>query len=525
MSPSSRFRLGRRLSAPALPALLLLLLGAINALAIAGVVSARRGAREAALQDLRLQTDANARAVEAVLAALRRDLIALTRLAPLHQLLVAGPRQDAKRGEAARALEAFLQTHPAVHAAALRENSGSALLLFGRRADGAALLLPTTSDPPAPIADRRLFVTQFPVAGPVREPGLLEIWIDPAPLLATAAPGVGGRLEPRPPGDDAPPARRQSLAAEATVRDPLWAPPVAWTLVRDAEASRTLQSATELAGRYRRTALLNLAVMAFTLMLGLLAFQQAQRSSALAAENRQQARLRELERQILHAERLASVGRLAAGVAHEVNNPLEGTFNYLSLLDEDLAAGDLVRAREGLGRVREGLARVAGVMRQMLALSDPGRVDKAPLDLREPLARAADFVRSHRALREVAIDLDLPPAQVRVEGNAVTLGQLFLNLLLNAGQCQGGKGEVAVSCRVVDGHAQVRVADRGPGLSPEALSHLFEPFFSTRGSIGLGLAVCEGIARDHGGAIRAGNRPEGGAELVVDLPLLRPEWP
>jgi signal transduction histidine kinase len=520
MAVFPRFRLPGRLSAPALPALLLLLLGAINALAIAGVVSARRGAREAALQDLRLQTDASARAVEAQLASLRRDLITLTRSPPLHQLLLA-PGDEAPRGEAARALEAFLLSHAAVRAAALRANSGGALLLFGRRVDKAPLLLPTTSDPPAPIGDRALFVTQFPVAGPVREPGLLEVWIDATPLLAAAAPGVPGRLEPRPPGDDPPVSTPPNLAVEAAVRDPLWVPPIGWTLVRDAAASRTLQSATELAGSYRRTALLNLAVMGLTLLLGLLAFQQAQRSSALAAENRQQARLRELERQILHAERLASVGRLAAGVAHEVNNPLEGTFNYLSLLEEDLTAGDLPRAREGLGRAREGLARVAAVMRQMLALSDPGRVDKTPLDLREPLARAADFVRSHRALREVAIDLDLPPAQVRVEGNAVTLGQLFLNLLLNAGQSQGGRGEVAVSCRVVDGHAEVRVADRGPGLSPEALGHLFEPFFSTRGSIGLGLAVCDGIARDHGGVIRAGNRSDGGAELVVELPLLR----
>ena len=159
-------------------------------------------------------------------------------------------------------------------------------------------------------------------------------------------------------------------------------------------------------------------------------------------------------------------------------------------------------------------------MRQMLTLSDPGRVEKGPLDLREPIARAAEFVGSHRALREVTIRLDLPPAPVRVEGDAVTLGQLFLNVLLNAGQSQGGRGEVDVSCRAVDGRAVVRIADRGPGISAEAQAHLFEPFFSTRGSIGLGLAVCAGIVRDHGGTIRAGNREGGGAEMVVELPLL-----
>src|SRR6185503_12198409 len=291
-----------------------------------------------------------------------------------------------------------------------------------------------TSDPPAPIAERDLMVALFPVAVRAREHGLLEAWLDRRALLAAAAPGLdliaAGEEPPRRPDE--------RLVAAAAVRDPLWSPPVAWTLVREEPASRVLGSVAELALRYRRTALLNLAVMALTLLLGVLAFQQVQRSSALAAENRHQARLRELERQILHAERLASVGRLAAGVAHEVNNPLEGVFNYLSLLEEDVAAGDVERSRRGVARIREGLSRVAAVMRQMLSLSDPGRVEKAPLDLREPIARAAEFVGSHRAARDVAIRLDLPPHAVRVEGNAVTLGQLFLNVLLNAGQSQGG---------------------------------------------------------------------------------------
>jgi C4-dicarboxylate-specific signal transduction histidine kinase len=405
-----------------------------------------------------------------------------------------------------------------VRATALRDNRGAPLVLAARRGD-AVERLPATSDPPAPIADPDLLVAQLPVASRAREHGLLEVWIDRRVLLAAAAPGVGPGLRLRTAGEEPPAQPGERLLAAAAVRDPLWSPPVAWTLVRDERESRILGSVAELAARYRRTALLNLAVMALTLVLGVLAFQQAQRSSALRAENRQQARLRELERQILHAERLASVGRLAAGVAHEVNNPLEGVFNYLSLLEEDLAAGDVERSRRNVGRIREGLGRVAAVMRQMLSLSDPGRVEKAPLDLREPIARAAEFVRSHRALHEVTIRLELPTQPVAVEGNAVTLGQLFLNVLLNAGQVQGGRGEVEVRCRGDGGRAVVRVADRGPGLTPEAQARLFEPFFSTRGSIGLGLAVCAGIARDHGGSIRAANRDGGGAEVTVELPL------
>jgi two-component system C4-dicarboxylate transport sensor histidine kinase DctB len=163
---------------------------------------------------------------------------------------------------------------------------------------------------------------------------------------------------------------------------------------------------------------------------------------------------------------------------------------------------------------------VAGVTRQVLAFSDPGRLAKGPLDLRRPLAEAADFVRRHPAFAAVSLRLTQPPEPLRVVGNATTLGQLFLNLLLNAAQCQASAGEVEVVCREGPaGRAVVSIADRGPGLSGEAQRHLFEPFFSTRGSTGLGLAACHGIARDHQGVLTGGNRAGGGAIFALELPL------
>ena len=239
----------------------------------------------------------------------------------------------------------------------------------------------------------------------------------------------------------------------------------------------------------------------------------------LAAENRQQARLRELERRMLHSDRLARVGRMAAGVAHEVNNPLEGMSNYLTLLEEDLAAGEVEGARRLVPRVREGLERVAAVIRGMLALSAPGRGEKQPLDLRRPVEQAMSFVAAQRAYAAVTLRADLAEEPVTVEGNATTLGQLVLNLLLNAAQCQPDGGEVEIRCGVTAGNAFVRVADRGPGFPAEASERLFEPFYSTRGSTGLGLAVCHSIALDHGGTLQAGNRADGGAEVVLELPL------
>ena len=129
-------------------------------------------------------------------------------------------------------------------------------------------------------------------------------------------------------------------------------------------------------------------------------------------------------------------------------------------------------------------------------------------------------MRSNPAFRPVELSLAAPgPAHLAVAGNATTLGQLFLNLLMNACQAQPEGGRVEVSSQVKEGRVVVAVEDRGPGISPEVAGRLFEPFVSTRGSTGLGLAVCHGIVREHGGEIRASNRPGGGARFEVELPL------
>ena len=190
------------------------------------------------------------------------------------------------------------------------------------------------------------------------------------------------------------------------MRDARWTPPIAWTLVRSEPGSELVQSVETLAGRYRTTVLLNLAVMTLTLALGLLAFRQVQRAARLEAENEQQARVRELERQLMHSERLASVGRLAAGMAHEINNPLAGMSNYLSLLEEDLRDGRTAEAPALVAQVREGLARAAGIVRQVLTFSDPGRAPKAPLDLRDVLVETVEFLRGNPAFRSIAVRLE-----------------------------------------------------------------------------------------------------------------------
>jgi two-component system C4-dicarboxylate transport sensor histidine kinase DctB len=201
--------------------------------------------------------------------------------------------------------------------------------------------------------------------------------------------------------------------------------------------------------------------------------------------------------------------------------------NYLRLLEDDLDRGDVGGARALAAQVREGLSRAAGITRQVLAYSDPGRAPKRVLDLRQVVDDAARFVRESGAYPAVRLSVDGTAEPLPVRANATNLGQLFLNLLINACQAlrrepgHGGveEGRVEVTVYRQGGRSRVQIADRGPGIPPDALPHLFEPFFSTRDSTGLGLAVCHGVVSDHEGEIRAANRPGGGALFTVELPL------
>ncbi len=508
--------------------LLLAVLLAVNGVAVWGILAARESAWRAAREDLALQTTAHARALEAVLATLRGDFIFLSQGPALLNYLDALGSPDPTVRRRARlevdgTLLLFLEAHPQVERIVLRDGRGEAQAVVGRRRGEPVLLAQASFTERVTGAGVRLLAGRWPVgaAAPDGEArGVLEAWISPDRLLAATAPALGEKLrldtsrvalpgEPLAPG---------VLQARVPVGDPRWLPPVAWTLVRTESGGELMRSVESLAGRYRTTLALNIAVMTLTLALGYLAFRQVRRAARLEAEAEQQARVRELERQVMHSERLASVGRLAAGMAHEINNPLEGMSNYLALLEDDLSAGRTAEAPALLARVREGLSRTAGIVRRVLAFSDPGRAPKAPLDLAPVLAETVEFVRANPAFRGVAVRLAAAPGPLPVEGNRVTLGQLLLNLLLNACQSQDGGGEVEVRAEGTAAEVVVTVADRGPGLPPEVLAHLFEPFFSTRGSTGLGLSVCHGIAADHGGSLTARNRPEGGAEFTLRLP-------
>jgi signal transduction histidine kinase len=231
----------------------------------------------------------------------------------------------------------------------------------------------------------------------------------------------------------------------------------------------------------------------------------------------------EMERQLQIRERMSSIGLLTAGVAHEINNPLEGIGNYIALLEKKDLTDD--QRKRYLELVRHGFARIRDLVRDLLRFARPA-AGEGSADLAEVVDRARKLVAFTQTFKGVAVECAGLDAPIVVVGDAGRLEQVVFNLLLNAATAMGSRGTIAIRAqRVRDddtGAAQVElvVEDDGPGIAVEHLSKLFDPFFTTSGGTGLGLAVSYGIVRAHGGSMRAENREPHGARFTIRLP-----WP
>jgi signal transduction histidine kinase len=270
--------------------------------------------------------------------------------------------------------------------------------------------------------------------------------------------------------------------------------------------------------RYRTTLALDLVLMALTLVLGVAALKESRRRERTEARAREEARTRKLEQQLFHAERLTTIGRLAAGMAHEINNPLEGMSNWLSLARDELARGRVAEAESHLERVKEGLDRAAGIVRQALAHAEPSSAARTVVDLHRVIGDASRLVKSRREFEGIDFALELGAEPALVRGNEVMLGQVALNLLLNACEMQPGGGEVRVLSRCEPGRVVADFADRGPGVPEADRERLFEPFFTTRSSTGLGLSISHSIVRQHEGELAFLPREGGGSIFRLTLP-------
>jgi len=241
--------------------------------------------------------------------------------------------------------------------------------------------------------------------------------------------------------------------------------------------------------------------------------------SELEASN---ARLAEAREGLLRSERLATVGRLAAGIAHEVGNPLGAIAGYAELarLKLDGGRGDPAVVEDFLVRIASETARIDTLVRELLDFARPAPLESGPVRLAGVVEAAARLAAAQGRCREVRLELIGLEALPPVLADDRRLGQVFLNLLLNAGDAMGGRGEVRIAGRREGARVVVDVDDSGPGIPEAVRPRVFDPFFTTKEpgqGTGLGLAVCHGIMESMGGAIEAGPAPGGGARLRLTL--------
>jgi len=232
---------------------------------------------------------------------------------------------------------------------------------------------------------------------------------------------------------------------------------------------------------------------------------------------------RALEQKAQLASRLASVGELAAGVAHEINNPLTGVIGYAELLMEEDVPEHI---RSDLEIIHDGARRVADIVKGLLRFARQTKPERTVVDINEIIEVCLRLRAYELDTSNIKVVTNLAPDLRSTIADAGQLQQVFLNLLINAEmemKLAHGKGKLVVKTEHADNTIRVTFKDDGPGIAKENLEKIFDPFFTTREvgkGTGLGLSICHGIITEHGGRIWAESQSGKGATFIVELPVV-----
>ena len=231
---------------------------------------------------------------------------------------------------------------------------------------------------------------------------------------------------------------------------------------------------------------------------------------------------RKRQERLYLTDRLASVGEMASGIAHELNNPLTSVIGLSELLTEESLPEEI---REDVTAINQEAQRAATIVRNLLTFARrhaPTRDDVQVNDVIKDVLRLRAYEeRAHNIQVALSLDAELP----KVEADPFQMQQVLLNVILNAEHAvahEHDRGTIFITTERDESNIRISIVDDGPGISPKNLPHLFDPFFTTKEvgkGTGLGLSICYGIIAEHGGSIAAQNEPDGGARFTIELPL------
>ncbi len=229
-----------------------------------------------------------------------------------------------------------------------------------------------------------------------------------------------------------------------------------------------------------------------------------------------------MEEQLIITDRLASIGELASGIAHELNNPLTSVIGFSDLLmKKDIPA----EIKDDLELIHREANRTAQVVKNLLIFARKHPAEKHPVDINKAIQAVLELRAYEQKVQNINVRTQFAPSLPEMVADGFQLQQVFLNIVINAehfmSEAHGG-GTLTITTEHVDNIVRASFIDDGPGIAPDSMGHIFDPFYTTKvvgKGTGLGLSVCHGIITEHGGKIYAQSKFGNGATIVVELPL------
>jgi signal transduction histidine kinase len=230
----------------------------------------------------------------------------------------------------------------------------------------------------------------------------------------------------------------------------------------------------------------------------------------------------QMERQLQQAEKLASLGQISTGIAHEINNPLGVMLGYTQLLLRDHPAGSQIY--DDLKTIEKHARNCKQVVEDLLKFSRSTQTRKSSIDINQCVGEVISLLAHQLELDKISVETRLSPNLPKVTADGEKLKQVFMNLLMNARQAISGQGRIFVGTESDGGKKVIRVlfSDNGCGIHPDHITKIFDPFFSTKPvgeGTGLGLSVSYGIVQDHNGRVEVESGPGKGSTFTVELPV------